>query len=63
MALAKAPLRIVFLAMDDEFAGEMQRFLYERHPDWITGSVISAQAVSPRRCSVRSTQVRVCVPE
>ena len=34
-------MRIVFLAMDDEFAGEMQKYLFERHPDWIVGSVIS----------------------
>jgi methionyl-tRNA formyltransferase len=35
-------MRIVLLAVDDEFAGEMQRFLYETHPDWIVGSVISS---------------------
>src|SRR5260370_13182479 len=35
-------MRIVFLAADDEFAGEMQRPLYERHPDWIVGSVVSS---------------------
>src|SRR5260370_35933850 len=35
-------MRIVFLAADDEFAGEMQRPLYERHPDWIVGSVLSS---------------------
>ena len=34
-------MRIVFLAVDDEFAGEMQKYLYERHSDWIVGSVIS----------------------
>jgi folate-dependent phosphoribosylglycinamide formyltransferase PurN len=28
--------------VDDEFAGEMQQFLYESHPDWIAGSVISS---------------------
>jgi len=38
----KAALRIVLLAVDDEFAGEMQRSLYETHPDWIVGSVISS---------------------
>jgi methionyl-tRNA formyltransferase len=38
-------MRIVLLAVDDEFAGEMQRPLYERHPDWIVGSVISSCAV------------------
>ncbi len=35
-------MRIVLLAVDDEFAGEMQRFLYETHPDWIVGVVISS---------------------
>lgn len=35
-------MRIVLLAVDDEFAGEMQRHLYESHPDWVIGSVISS---------------------
>ncbi len=35
-------MRIVLLALDDEFAGEMQRCLYGNHPDWIVGSVISS---------------------
>jgi folate-dependent phosphoribosylglycinamide formyltransferase PurN len=35
-------VRIVFLAVDDEFAGEMQRFVYEAHPEWVVGSVISS---------------------
>lgn len=34
-------MRIVFLASDDEFAGAMQRCVYQRHQDWIAGSVIS----------------------
>ncbi len=34
-------MRIVLLAVDDEFAGEMQRFLYQSHPEWIVGSVLS----------------------
>lgn len=38
-------MRIVLLAVDDEFAGEMQRFLYEKHPEWIVGSVISSCAI------------------
>ena len=38
-------MRIVLLAVDDEFAGEMQRFLYDKHPDWIVGSVISSCAI------------------
>jgi folate-dependent phosphoribosylglycinamide formyltransferase PurN len=38
-------MRIVFLGVDDESAGEMQRVLYERHPDWIVGSVISSRAI------------------
>lgn len=35
-------LRVVFLAVDDEFAGLMQKYVYERHPEWIVGSVISS---------------------
>ncbi len=35
-------MKIVLLAVDDEFAGEMQRFLYDALPDWIVGSVISS---------------------
>jgi folate-dependent phosphoribosylglycinamide formyltransferase PurN len=38
-------MRIVLLAVDDEFAGEMQRFLYGAHPEWIVGSVISSCAI------------------
>jgi folate-dependent phosphoribosylglycinamide formyltransferase PurN len=38
-------MRIVFLAVDDEFAGSMQRYLYERHPEWVVGSVISTCAI------------------
>ena len=38
-------MRIVFLAVDDEFAGSMQRFLYERHAAWVVGSVISTCAI------------------
>jgi methionyl-tRNA formyltransferase len=38
-------MRVVLLAVDDEFAGEMQRFLYSAHPEWIVGSVISACAI------------------
>lgn len=34
--------RIVFLAVDDEFAGLMQKGLFESHPEWIAGSVISS---------------------
>jgi len=34
-------VKIVFLAVDDEFAGSMQRYVYERHPGWVAGSVIS----------------------
>jgi len=35
-------MRVVFLAVDDEFAGLMQKYIYERHPDWVVGSVISS---------------------
>jgi len=38
-------MRIVFLAVDDEFAGSMQKYLYDRHPDWVVGSVISTCAI------------------
>jgi methionyl-tRNA formyltransferase len=38
-------MRVVVLAVDDEFAGEMQRPLYETHPAWIVGSVISSCAI------------------
>jgi len=38
-------VRIVFLAVDDEFAGSMQRFVYARHPDWVVGSVISTCSI------------------
>jgi folate-dependent phosphoribosylglycinamide formyltransferase PurN len=38
----------VLLSVDDEFAGEMQRFLYEQHPEWIVGSVISSCAIYRR---------------
>src|SRR5438067_1682258 len=38
-------MRIVLLSVDDEFAGEMQRFLYARHPEWIVGSVISTRMI------------------
>ena len=34
-------MRIVFLAVDDEFAGAMQKYIYEKHPEWVVGSVIS----------------------
>ena len=30
-------MKIVLLAVDDEFAGEMQRFLHDALPDWIVG--------------------------
>jgi folate-dependent phosphoribosylglycinamide formyltransferase PurN len=35
-------MKIVFLAVDDAYAGEMQRPLFEHHPEWIIGSVISS---------------------
>jgi methionyl-tRNA formyltransferase len=35
-------MKIVFLSVDDAYAGEMQKPLFERHPDWIVGSVISS---------------------
>ena len=41
-------MRIVLLAVDDEFAGEMQRELYERHPSWVVGSVLSSVPIYKR---------------
>jgi len=38
-------MRIVFLSVDDEFAGLMQKYIYERHPDWVVGSVISKREI------------------
>lgn len=34
-------MRIVFLSVDDEFAGAMQVPLFASHPEWVVGSVIS----------------------
>jgi len=42
---ATARPRIVFLAVDDEYAGAMQQPLYARHPEWIVGSVLSSSRV------------------
>ncbi len=41
-------LRVVFLAVDDEFAGEMQQFVYRSHPDWIAGVVIASRPIYKR---------------
>ncbi len=38
-------MRICFLAVDDEFAGEMQRQVYAAHPEWVVGSVLSTQPI------------------
>ena len=38
-------MRVVFLAADDEFAGAMQKALYDRYAEWIVGSVISTVAI------------------
>ena len=38
-------MKIVFLAVDDEFAGSMQRPIYTHHPEWIVGSVISTRSI------------------
>lgn len=38
-------MRIVLLSVDDEFAGLMQAPLYERHQDWIVGSLISTREI------------------
>ncbi|MCL4760192.1 MAG: formyl transferase [Burkholderiales bacterium] len=38
-------MRIVLLAVDDEFAGRMQRHVYEQRPGAVVGSVISTCAI------------------
>ena len=38
-------MRIIFLAVDDEFAGEMQRYIYDQHPEWVVGSVLATQPI------------------
>lgn len=38
-------MRIVFLAVDDEFAGRMQQEVYRRHRSMIVGSVISTCSI------------------
>lgn len=38
-------MRIVFLSVDDEFAGAMQEELFHRHPDWVVGSIISKHSI------------------
>ena len=38
-------MRIVFLAVDDEFAGAMQGEMYRRRPEWIVGSVLSRHSI------------------
>lgn len=41
-------MRIVFLSVNDAFAGEMQRYLYENNPVCVVGSVISSCAIYKR---------------
>ena len=41
-------MRIVFLAVDDEFAGAMQGEMYRRRPEWIVGSVLSRHSIFSR---------------
>jgi methionyl-tRNA formyltransferase len=38
-------MKIVFLSVNDEFAGSMQRYIYENHPEWVVGSVISTRPI------------------
>ena len=38
-------MRIVFLAVNDEFAGSMQKYVYDRHPGWVVGLVLSTQPI------------------
>jgi len=54
-------MRIVLLSVDDEFAGLMQKKLYERHPGWIVGSVISTRDIYKRnRISAMAFIVQKC---
>jgi len=41
-------MRIAFLAVDDEFAGRMQSYVYEKHPVWVGGSVIYTRPIYKR---------------
>ena len=41
-------MRIIFLGVNDEFAGSMQRYVYEKHPEWVVGSVISTHPIYKR---------------
>jgi folate-dependent phosphoribosylglycinamide formyltransferase PurN len=41
-------MKIVFLAVNDEFAGGMQKYVYENHPEWVVGSVISTRPIYKR---------------
>lgn len=38
-------MRIVFLGVNDEFAGSMQRYVYEKRSEWVVGSVISTRPI------------------
>ena len=38
-------MRVVFLSVDDEFAGRMQRYVYARRPEWVVGSLISTCSI------------------
>jgi methionyl-tRNA formyltransferase len=35
-------MKIIFLSVDDEYAGAMQSPLFDLHPEWVKGSVISS---------------------
>ena len=41
----ESKFKIVFLAVNDEYSGCMQKYIYEKHPDWVIGSVISKNAI------------------
>lgn len=38
-------MRLVFLSVDDEFAGRMQKYVYQHHPEWVVGSVVSTRDI------------------
>lgn len=38
-------MKIVFLGVNDEFAGSMQKYVYDNHPEWVVGSVISTRPI------------------
>jgi folate-dependent phosphoribosylglycinamide formyltransferase PurN len=48
LADSSSNMKVVFLSVNDEFAGSMQKYVYEKHPEWIVGSVISTHPIYKR---------------